>query len=340
MTILEKTGPSTAGSEYEPSKDEYPAEKASYPQEAAELPSYADSTQALTSRAPPPGFPGASNYISMQNGHRKIDGEYTIDSSLDVPSALLPPLPAGTTERPNLLLHTRNGMIEANIALVSGTNQRVNIKLETANGEIEFRMPHRLNSQPFKLNASTRNGEICVYLPRDYAGPLKYQTKNGKIKFSDALQPMTRQLTNEVSFVGDWQAAGFVDYESWKGDEVEVHTSNGKITFKYQDEFGRHQGEEKTFGRGGPFGFGWQHPVHPIHPHHPHPGFPGLPGRGNHWVVGHPSRPPFPMLGRPGLPPFSHMDPYHQPQAGPATDNTNDDSTNGQSSPKRKWFGF
>ena len=154
MTILEKTGPSTAGSDN--SDQDYPAEvrrenhdicsntrlqKAAYPQDAtAELPSYADSTQASSSRAPPPGFPAASNYICMQNGHRRIDGEYTIDTSLEVPPALLPPLAAGTTERHNLLLHTRNGQIEANVALVSGTNQRANIKLETSNGEIEFRM--------------------------------------------------------------------------------------------------------------------------------------------------------------------------------------------------------
>ena len=157
---------------------------------------------------------------------------------------------------------------------------------------------------------------------------------------------MVRQLTNDTSFVGDWQAAGFIDYEQWKGDEVEVYTANGKITFKHQDEFGGHKGEEQTRGRGGGFGFGWGHPGHPVHPHH-HPqrgfGFPGFLGRGGPWqgpMGHHPTPPPFPMLGRPGFPPFVQNTPYNQPQAGPATEDTNDGSTTGQSSPKKGWFGF
>lgn len=94
----------------------------------------------------------------------------------------------------------------------------------------------RTNSQPFKLKATTRNGELRITLPLDFTGPIKFQTRNGKVRFSQELQAITSVFTNGTAFVGDWQAAGFVDFEQWEGDEVEVETGNGKISFNYPYE--------------------------------------------------------------------------------------------------------
>jgi len=74
---------------------------------------------------------------------------------------------------------------------------------------------------------------LIISLPSDFNGALKYQTRNGKVKFSEDMQPITSTFSEGISFVGDWQAAGFTDFAKWQGDEVEVETANGKIQFTY-----------------------------------------------------------------------------------------------------------
>jgi hypothetical protein len=72
---------------------------------------------------------------------------------------------------------------------------------------------------------------LIITLPLDFCGALKYHTRNGKVKFSEDMQPITSTFSEGISFVGDWQAAGFTDFANWRGDEVEVETANGKIQF-------------------------------------------------------------------------------------------------------------
>jgi hypothetical protein len=74
---------------------------------------------------------------------------------------------------------------------------------------------------------------LIISLPSDFNGALKYQTRNGRVKFSEDMQSITSTFSEGISFVGDWQAAGFTDFAQWQGDEVEVETANGKIQFTY-----------------------------------------------------------------------------------------------------------
>jgi hypothetical protein len=61
--------------------------------------------------------------------------------------------------------------------------------------------------------------------------------------FSDALEKKVATFSNNTAFVGDYQAVGFRDYKTWTGDEMEVDTLNGNISFMYNDEAGTTFGE-------------------------------------------------------------------------------------------------
>lgn len=198
-------------------------------------PTYAEALdgQQVPSTSRGPRHPGATNFTSIHYKNDKIGSHFIIDTSLDVPEALLAPLPTGATQRPNLSLHSNNGSVRADVSLVAGSAQRANLELDTANGKIMFKLTSRANRQPFKLKATTRNGSIIIALPQDFIGPLQFSTRNGKIKVSDELQRVFVTFTDKTAFIGDWQAAGFSDFAKWEGDEVEAETVNGKIVFCY-----------------------------------------------------------------------------------------------------------
>jgi hypothetical protein len=80
-------------------------------------------------------------------------------------------------------------------------------------------------------------------MPRNFVGPIKFRTGWGNMAFSDALDRNVATFSNNTAFVGDYQAVGFRDYKTWTGDEMEVETSNGNISFMYTDEAGATFGE-------------------------------------------------------------------------------------------------
>ncbi|KIM33784.1 hypothetical protein M408DRAFT_302637 [Serendipita vermifera MAFF 305830] len=257
MTILEKQGPSTASLSGESQEEiyDYGSEKAGYPGVESTLPplppSYADSMPSPSARASSSRAAGliSSNFVSISQSNDKVVGHWYIDTNLQPPESLLRPLADGQTERPNLYLHSNNGAIKAEVTLTGNTAQRASIEVSTWNGKVEVGVISRVNSQPFKLKATTRNGEVIITLPVDFVGPLKYHTKNGRIKFAEDLQLVTSVFTDGTAFVGDWQAAGFVDFAKWEGDEVEVETANGKIQFLYAEDLPRDPLKER---RGSP----------------------------------------------------------------------------------------
>ena len=92
------------------------------------------------------------------------------------------------------------------------------------------------HEQPFKAVLKTCNGGIHVQLPRSFIGPIKHHTSNGSHKFSSEMQERLRVVSSGCSFVGSWEDSGFVDYEQWKGYELDASTLNGSLRFSYSDE--------------------------------------------------------------------------------------------------------
>ena len=105
---------------------------------------------AHTSEASPPPYdsvppitPSAvgprTNYVSVSKREGSISGTWTIDSSLQVPEALLAPLEANA-QRHNLSLQSKEGHLSAKIALLSPGPERASIFLLTKEGDINLAM--------------------------------------------------------------------------------------------------------------------------------------------------------------------------------------------------------
>lgn len=85
----------------------------------------------------------AINHVLVSRTNGSIRSPYVIDSSIEIPTSLLPPLPRGETTRHNLSLETRNGLIDTDISIVSTDatkgeteNNRVTVYLKSAKGPV------------------------------------------------------------------------------------------------------------------------------------------------------------------------------------------------------------
>jgi len=91
----------------------------------------------------------------------------------------------------------------------------------------------RQNDQPFKARLKTKDGSIYIEIPRSFNGPIKHSRR---YEFSKEIQQNLQTFSRESSFVGSLGKSGFLDYETWKGDQIDATTSDGKIKVKYYGE--------------------------------------------------------------------------------------------------------
>jgi len=94
----------------------------------------------------------------------------------------------------------------------------------------------RKNDQPFKAELKTKDGSIYIEIPRSFIGPIKHSSASGKYEFSKEIRENLRNYSSESSFLGSWEKSGFTNLESWKGDQIDATTSDGKIKVKYYGE--------------------------------------------------------------------------------------------------------
>jgi DUF4097 and DUF4098 domain-containing protein YvlB len=92
---------------------------------------------------------------------------------------------------------------------------------------------------PLSLKAQTSNGSIVIHVPRSFRGPVTIRTRNGSVRFSDALS-VDLVTFNEVNntrryFIGDLSDLT-EQPEGWFGDEINLESSNGGIKLQYDAE--------------------------------------------------------------------------------------------------------
>jgi len=235
MALLRKNSPSIDDKLASPSvesKNESKKEPLSIedhqPNTPASPPAYQDAIS-----DPPSDLPAGSNGIALSQTNKSIKGTWVIDTRLTVPSALSSSSSSGSANY-NLSLSTKNGSIKADVALISGAPDRATMLLHGYNGSIKFNLIRRINDQPFKVILESWNGSLTIHLPRSFVGPIRHDSKSKKT-FSDEMNPRVRVISDKCSFHGSWEEARFVDFESWKGDEVDAKTHNGSIKFAYYD---------------------------------------------------------------------------------------------------------
>ena len=94
--------------------------------------------------------------------------------------------------------------------------------------------------QPLKINTTSHNGSLHIYLPRSFCGPLRILTSNGIIKFSSAVQtevtPFSEVGGVQRSFLGHFNPLDFEHGVEWEGDELFAETRNGSVRIYFEDE--------------------------------------------------------------------------------------------------------
>lgn len=197
------------------------------------------------------------NFVSVSRKDSSIKGTWLLDPMLSIPSELLPPLPAGESERTrkNLSLQTKDGSINANIFVLLTTaeelqkadkmNQRTLIDAATKDGPVTVRM-HEVHSQqgevrlPIQLRSSSLDGAIRVYLPRSFRGIFRIKVKSGKIRFSKAIESSSTPFSEvnglKISFLGLFDAAEWQPGVDWNGDELILETTDGNVSVLFDDE--------------------------------------------------------------------------------------------------------
>lgn len=104
---------------------------------AGSPPSYADSQAAGPSTRPAEQL-RPTNFMSIDKNYGPIKGTWVIDTNIQIPEALLPPLGffASLRTRPNLALHSTSGAIRASVLLVSSSSSRAILKADTDFGNV------------------------------------------------------------------------------------------------------------------------------------------------------------------------------------------------------------
>jgi len=239
MTLLSKSGASTAGDPTVPgayNKKYDPNEPPSYDDTMSGAAAQGLASAASTSAAAAAPTPKPTNFANDSRSMGNIEGSWIIDTDIEVPPALLAPLPWLQSERPNLSLHTGSGTVKANVSLTSGSSKRAFIKTNTSYGAVTVIVSSRANDQPVKILANSSYGSMKIGIPRTFVGPIKFKTAWGNIHYSETIRANTSTFSEKTGFIGDWQKSGFVDHKKWTGDILEVTTSYGDISFYYADE--------------------------------------------------------------------------------------------------------
>ncbi|KAI6124193.1 hypothetical protein EDD16DRAFT_575942 [Pisolithus croceorrhizus] len=195
----------------------------------------------------PKGNP--TNYLSVSKMHGPIIGTYIINPSMHVPPTYLPPLGGGETERDrkNLHLHTHNGSVDVDIWLVGdqrhpeARKDRTTLHVSSGSGSITVKV-HAIDAiEPFFLDVFTSTGQITVFLPRSFHGPVALESRYGSHTLSEELLQNSTLLGvvgyTTRFFVGDFLAA-CDSVSQWEDYELKVETRDGWVSVKYVDEVG------------------------------------------------------------------------------------------------------
>jgi len=196
-----------------------------------------------------------SNFLYISRINAPLRGSWLIDTSLSIPSSLLPPLAVGETEsiRKNLSLTTTNGHLDADITIAplrpesQNEQRRAILFVKSTSGRVTIRVHAEQTSRPaIHLTAVTSNATLNVHIPRSFRGPITIKMTNGRTHFSPFVQSQLTTLSEvnqmQRGFIGDWSEVGPSGTSEpshsseWLGDELVLETINNSINIHYDDE--------------------------------------------------------------------------------------------------------
>ncbi|KAG8889832.1 hypothetical protein FRB98_002481 [Tulasnella sp. 332] len=186
-----------------------------------------------------------TNFLYIVEKRGPIRGAWTVDPSIQVPHGLLPQAKNKKKKLDNLNLYCHHKQIHAILTLASDPAKPTKsfLTAHSHHGPVSVEIASRMN-QSFHLTAKSKKGDVTIYLPRDFEGPVTFKFRGSD--FSPALLPkMTlfgRSDRYGTAFVGDWSKFGNGPrgkdgrYAHWTGDELVVSAKKGLVRICYADE--------------------------------------------------------------------------------------------------------
>ncbi len=116
-------------------------------------PSYEDAAStSINVRVLVPAHLRPTNFVYVNRSNSSIKETCAINSALEIPPSLLPPLEAGETVRKNVSMISKNGSVNGTIHLLEG-GLRADLLLRSQNGSVEARVVcvvhlNQLRAQP------------------------------------------------------------------------------------------------------------------------------------------------------------------------------------------------
>lgn len=98
------------------------------------------------------------------------------------------------------------------------------------------------SNQNFSLNAHAESGNVTVYIPSDFEGPIHFTHDNGSLSLSNEIRKRTKHLMQSSNDgrayigTGDWDDARYTEKSSWGGDKLTVCSRSGNIRVRFTDE--------------------------------------------------------------------------------------------------------
>ncbi|CAE6476724.1 unnamed protein product [Rhizoctonia solani] len=263
------------------------------------LPTPPQSPPASTAGDPdrlPQGLPPPCNHLIQRRTNDSIKGTWHVDPAMPIPDALLAPieefdgswnevdqktrkerkklekkgkrrsesLPTSANAiRPNLMLSSNNGSIDAKVHVISSDGQPRTglIVAEGRNGSVVLDIK-TYTPYPLRIYALSENGSVRVRVPSTFEGAVLVTSKHGSIKISDPIKSRMTTFSGVSdttrAFIGDWQAAGFGTsgsipptnpnedpplpttpsdpFLSWSGPLIHIASRNGSVHLSYSEE--------------------------------------------------------------------------------------------------------
>jgi len=161
------------------------------------------------------------NHVSMDSRHNPIAGSYIINPEMDNPFGKIDEKRYGRLKQkrldkrnkkmfgndgaPNAVFHTRHGAISLNLATAGYSNliTKTHVHVASRHGKIHLNLFSLQQYKHITLEASTRHGNIVLFIPPNFDGALMIRSRQGKVNLLPAFSQRARivQASDDGSLV-------------------------------------------------------------------------------------------------------------------------------------------
>lgn len=149
---------------------------------------------------------GTTNHVAIKTKNEPINGQFSIDPTLPIPDLASEfkskkgKRRKGNSFRPdddmktNALFETRRGPVNLELRIV-GQNKgdsKARVDIRSDQGDVQISVPEIQEKRNVSLDIETRRGNITVFIPRTYDGPINLYSKRGNLVFLPILTSRMR----------------------------------------------------------------------------------------------------------------------------------------------------